>query len=222
MSSAGQANEAGSIFRRDAATYLTVHTLAGIPVAALAGPGLVERLDFETSDETDDIRVTFDEGTKAFISAKRKCGFDHFDSTIDAGVAQLPSLAAGDFLALAVEEPTRDSTDSEAVWLGCPVGPKAFLDPKQGCSRNRMTGSEESRAQVRQKARIVEIPRSATNGDTRSLLTALNSAVEDGQGAAAVAVLSEHLHITAGRGPSNTAISVWPLADPLLDWKVLT
>ena len=28
-----------------------------------------------------------------------------------------------------------------------------------------------------------------------------------------------HVRLTS---PSNTAISVWPLADPLLDWEVLT
>jgi len=30
---------------------------------------------------------------------------------------------------------------------------------------------------------------------------------------------AHHARLTS---PSNTAISVWPLADPLLDWEVLT
>jgi hypothetical protein len=30
---------------------------------------------------------------------------------------------------------------------------------------------------------------------------------------------AHHVRLTS---PSNTAISVWPLADPLLDWEVLT
>jgi hypothetical protein len=30
---------------------------------------------------------------------------------------------------------------------------------------------------------------------------------------------AHHVRLTS---PSNTAISVWPLADPLLDWEILT
>lgn len=30
---------------------------------------------------------------------------------------------------------------------------------------------------------------------------------------------AHHVRLTS---PSNTAVSVWPLADPLLDWEVLT
>ena len=40
-----------------------------------------------------------------------------------------------------------------------------------------------------------------------------------GESSATVPLRIHHARLTS---PSNTAISVWPLADPLLDWEVLT
>ena len=59
MSRAGQAGEVGSVFRTVVATHLAVHGLRGRPVSGLDLPSGVDpiRLDFETTDPTDDIRV---------------------------------------------------------------------------------------------------------------------------------------------------------------------
>ena len=70
MSSAGQANEAGSVFRRNAAVYFAVHALVGRPVETLDASRRVLRIDFETPDPTDDIVLRLEGGAKAFVSAK--------------------------------------------------------------------------------------------------------------------------------------------------------
>lgn len=78
MSSAGKANEVGSVFRGVVAAHLAVYGLRSRLVPGLELPdGVVPvRLDFETTDPTDDLRVTFSDGRRAYVSAKRQVNKD--------------------------------------------------------------------------------------------------------------------------------------------------
>ena len=102
MSSAGQANEAGSVFRRDAAVYFAVYALIGKPIAPLDQAARVQRLDFETTDPTDDIVLSLDDGTKAFISAKNHVDAGKsFKETVAGWVAQVEEgMGPNDLLGL--------------------------------------------------------------------------------------------------------------------------
>jgi hypothetical protein len=53
---------------------VAVHGLRSQPIAGFDLPAGVDsvRLDFETSDPTDDIRITFSDARRAYVSAKRK------------------------------------------------------------------------------------------------------------------------------------------------------
>lgn len=99
MSSAGQANEAGSVFRRNAAVYFAVYALIGRPMEALDTSRQVLRLDFETPDPTDDIVLRLDDGSKAFVSAKNHVhGGKPFKETVVGWVAQLEAGVGHDDL----------------------------------------------------------------------------------------------------------------------------
>ncbi|WP_156887405.1 hypothetical protein [Propionicicella superfundia] len=102
MSSAGQANEAGSVFRRDAAVYFAVYALIGKPIAPLNQTARVQRLDFETTDPTDDIVLSLDDGTKAFISAKNHVDAGKsFKETVAGWIAQVEEgMGPNDLLGL--------------------------------------------------------------------------------------------------------------------------
>ena len=107
MSSAGKANEVGSVFRCAVATHLAVHGLRGRTVSGLDLPNGVDpiRLEFETSDPTDDIRVTFSDGRRAFVSAKREVRRGKpLNETVAGWVEQAPALGPDDLLVIAGEE----------------------------------------------------------------------------------------------------------------------
>src|SRR3954454_3625187 len=103
MSRAGQAGGVGSVFRCAVATHLAVHALRSRAISGLDLPDGVDplRLDFETSDPTDDIRVTFSDGRRAYVSAKRKVAKGRpLDETVKGWVAQAPILGPGDLLVI--------------------------------------------------------------------------------------------------------------------------
>lgn len=107
MSRAGRAGEVGSVFRCAVATYMAVHGLRSQPIAGLDLPTGVDpvRLDFETSDPTDDICVTFSDGRRAYVSAKRKVTRGRpLAETVAGWASQASSLGPDDLLILAGEE----------------------------------------------------------------------------------------------------------------------
>jgi len=63
------------------------------------------RLEFETSDATDDIRVTFSDGRRAYVSAKRKVTRGRpLTETIAGWIAQASTSGPDDLLVIAGEE----------------------------------------------------------------------------------------------------------------------
>ena len=103
----GQANEAGSVFRRGVATCLAVHGLLERAVRAfdLGDGARPVALEFETGEATDDLTCRMSTGVSAFISAKRTTGNDKaFRDTVDSWVRQAGQMADGDLLVLATSE----------------------------------------------------------------------------------------------------------------------
>ncbi|MER7877205.1 NACHT domain-containing protein [Streptomyces solisilvae] len=203
MSRAGQAGEVGSVFRCELAVYLAVHGLRSRPVSGLDVPADVwpVRLDFETSDPTDDIRVTFSDGRRAYVSAKRKIDRGRpLEETLTGWVGQVPTLGPDDLLVIAGEEL---------------VGPVKNLDRALRRHRAglRMETGDESRAlalltdrlpsQVRRsildRARILHLPGSTGPAPHRDLLAALmDLVVADARGHRAVSALADFFHRQAG------------------------
>jgi NACHT domain len=103
----GQANEAGSVFRRGVATSLAVRGLLGreVPGLDLGGGIHPSGLAFETDDATDDIMCRMSTGAVVFISAKRTAGNDRaFRDTVASWVEQARRMNDGDLLVLATSE----------------------------------------------------------------------------------------------------------------------
>lgn len=191
------------MFRRDVAVYLAVHLLAGVPVPAFENHKKLVRLDFETADPTDDIAVTFDGGSRAFVSAKRKVNAGApFTSTVAGWVGQaMAGMGDEDLLALAYAEGPewlRDLTEGlDRARTGRPV---------TGATRTRQLKAldalvpAEYRAMVRERARLLAVPRTATSNDSRSaLVTMMGALVEGDNGAAAVSAIEAFAHDRAGR-----------------------
>jgi hypothetical protein len=210
VSRAGQAGEIGSVFRCELATHFAVHGLRGRPLSGLDVPAEVwpVRLDFETSDPTDDIRVTFSDGRRAYVSAKRKIDRGRpLEETLTGWVGQVPTLGPDDLLVIAGEEL---------------VGPVKNLD--RALRRHRaglpMETGDESRAlalltdrlpsRVRQvvldRARVLHLPGSTGPAPHRDLLAALmDLVVADAQGLRAVSALADFLHRQAGQALGSSA-----------------
>lgn len=210
MSRAGRAGEVGSVFRCELATHLAVHGLRGRPVSGLDVSAEVwpVRLDFETSDPTDDIRVTFSDGRRAYVSAKRKIDRGRpLEETLTGWVAQVPTLGPDDLLVIAGEEL---------------VGPVKNLD--RALRRHRaglpMETGDESRAlalltdrlppQVRRlvldRARVLHLPGSTGPAPHRDLLAALmDLVVADARGHRAVSALADFFHRQAGEALGSSA-----------------
>lgn len=203
MSSAGQANEAGSVARRNAATYFAVHMLAARPVEALENYKAIAHVAFESSDPTDDLVLTFEGDARAFASAKRKVTYGApFIETVKGWVAQLDEdLGADDVLVLVCEEAAAWVRDLADALIKLRSGVPADSSRHQAALR-RLDAHvpEDKRAEVRRRARIIELPRTATNNDNRALLALMmGSLVEDSAGSAAVSAISESVHDWAGR-----------------------
>jgi hypothetical protein len=98
----GQANEAGSVYRRGVAGIVAAHGLLSKGIAALglpdAGPYPVS-IAFETTDAVDDIVTELSDGTRVYMQAKRIYGDDStFESAVLQLVAMLDDLQEGDRL----------------------------------------------------------------------------------------------------------------------------
>lgn len=201
MSSAGQANEAGSVFRRDAAVYFAVFALIGKPIDRLNQTARVQRLEFETSDPTDDIVLSLDDGTKAFISAKNHVDAGKsFKDTVAGWVAQVKGgMGPNDLLGL--------SFGSCAGWVHDLAGALHRLRLGQEILRRvellalqklDALVPEEYRDEIRERARLVQISDSSISGDTKAMLEVLLSGIIEGDTTLAIAVLSSMLHTLAG------------------------
>jgi hypothetical protein len=211
MSSAGQANEAGSVFRRDAAVHFAVHALAGAQVGSLPNASPVTRIDFETADPTDDIRVTHQDGTQFFISAKRAAGLDKpTKDTVADWVAQAPTLRPGDLLILAAAETTGTLKTLQNALDRARAGGdiRGDFGVKLKWLDDRVKPAK-LRPIVRNRAHIVEFTRTPTNNTEQNLLvTMMNNLVEGHRGAAALDCLAAHLHTVAGLG-SGSGVETW-------------
>ncbi|MBE8146292.1 hypothetical protein IOD13_06315 [Brevibacterium casei] len=79
-----------------------MYALIGKPIAPLSETARVQRLDFETTDPTDDIILSLDNGAKAFISAKNHVDAGKsFQETVAGWVAQVEAgMESNDLLGL--------------------------------------------------------------------------------------------------------------------------
>ncbi|WP_216087558.1 NACHT domain-containing protein [Streptomyces viridosporus] len=179
--------------------------MSGLDVPAGVWP---VRLDFETSDPTDDIRVTFSDGRRAYVSAKRKIDRGRpLEETLTGWVGQVPTLGPDDLLVIAGEEL---------------VGPVKNLDRALRRHRAglRMETGDESRAlalltdrlpsRVRglilDRARVLHLPGSTGPAPHRDLLAALmDLVVADAQGHRAVSALADFFHRQAGEALGSSA-----------------
>lgn len=203
MSSAGQANEAGSVFRCNAAAYFAVHALAGMPVSAFDSSTQIVRVDFESPDPTDDIVLRFGDGSKAFASAKNEVNYGKsFKGTVAGWVEQLDAgVQPDDLLVLTFERCAKWVRDLSDALRRLREGQRVTR-PDEVAALERLNALVPShlRVEVRRRARLVEIPTSSMNTDTQSVLCVLlNTVVENDAGVLALSVLSARLHELAGR-----------------------
>ncbi len=201
MSAAGQANEAGSVFRRDAALYFAVYALVGRPVSALDTAKHILRLDFETVDPTDDIVLGLAGNAKAFISAKNHVNAGKsFRETVTGWIAQLEAgMGAEDLLGLAF--------GSAAAWVSDLADGLRRLRAGQDISRTAETAAlkrlddlvpEAHRDEIHHRARLIQVSGSSVSGDTSTVLETLLAGVVEGDATSAVTALSSGLHTLAG------------------------
>ncbi|MGW4720636.1 NACHT domain-containing protein [Nocardia sp. NPDC004260] len=228
-SRAGQANEVGSVFRNVVATYLAVFGLASRPIPGLELPDNVYpvRLDFETADPTDDIRVTFSDGRRAFISAKRAVNAGvPLKKTVAGWVEQAPLLGKGDLLVIAGEEFTGSARQLFNVLrrhrAGQPMDTKAERDTLRVLTD---LIADEVRDLVLDRARVLTVSGATETGEARSVQAAMMDPIVGGRnGPQAVAVLADLLHQRAGKALSSdieewvTALAAAGLA-PTPDWE---
>jgi len=197
------------VFRVAVATYLAVHGLREQPVHDLDLPAGVHpvRLDFETNDPTDDIKVTLGNGQRAFVSAKRRAGDDrHLRETVIGWVDQLPHCAPDDLLVLAVEDLAGPLKE-----LGAALSRRRVGQPLERSVEQRALAAvtayvpEELVDDILDRARVLNLPSVTREGQARSLMTALAGyIVADGNGTAAVNALEAHVSRQAGAALSST------------------
>ncbi|MGY2876353.1 hypothetical protein ACVW00_003543 [Marmoricola sp. URHA0025 HA25] len=203
MSSAGQANEAGSVARRNAGTYLAVYMLAGLPVDALENFKAISHVGFESSDPTDDIVLTFDGGARGFVSSKRKVTYGAaFKGTVAGWVAQLDEVLDADDLLILVCEEAAEWVRNLADALARIRGGGVAESRRHVEALARLDGEVPAgkRDEVRRRARILELPRVSTNNDSRAVLALMmEQLVEGNVGAAAVSAIAERVHEWASR-----------------------
>lgn len=201
MSRAGQANEAGSVFRRNAAVYFAVYALIGRAVDALDTSRQVLRIDFETPDATDDIVLGLTGGAKAFVSAKNRVNAGKsFKDTVAGWVAQLDAgVGPDDLLGLSFE--------SCAAWVEDLAEALGRLRAGQEVSRPAEVAALKKlddlvpvaqRNEVRRRARLIRLPESPVSRDTQAVLQVLLGSVVEGDVGSALSALQGGLHTLAG------------------------
>ncbi|WP_328714236.1 NACHT domain-containing protein [Nocardia salmonicida] len=226
-SRAGQANEVGSVFRNVVATYFAVFGLASRPIPGLDLPDNVYpvRLDFETADPTDDICVTFSDGRRAFISAKRAVnGGEPLKKTIVGWIGQAPLLGERDLLVIAGEEYTGFTRKLADVLLR--RRKKQPMDTAAEKSTLRSLTNlitENVRELVLDRARALTVSGATETGEAWSVQAAMMDPIVGGRnGPQAVPVLAALLHQRAGKALSSdieewvtvlTAAGLAPLPD---------
>lgn len=216
MSRAGQAGEVGSVFRCVVATHLAVHGLRSRSVLGLDLPSGVDpiRLDFETSDPTDDIRITFSDGRRAYVSAKRKVTRGRpLTETIVGWIAQAPTLGPDDLLVIAGEEFVGPTKNLDRVLRRHRAGLRMETEGERGAF-NALADllPEDVRELVLDRARVLHLPDSTGAGTSREFLAALmDFAVADAQGRRAVSILADLFHRQAGEA-LGSGIDDWVVA----------
>lgn len=202
MSSAGQANEAGSVARRNAAMYFGVHMLVGSPIQALRNNKVITHIAFESTDPTDDMVLAFDDESRAFVSVKRKMAKgEPFSDTVQGWVDQLHAdLADEDVLVAVCEESVQWVRDLAVTLTRLRSGVAAGSAPYGPALANLdELVPADKRDEMRRRAHIIELPRTPTNNDGWTVLVSLmNSIVEGNAGASAVSAIAESVHDWAG------------------------
>ncbi|MFI9100529.1 NACHT domain-containing protein [Streptomyces fildesensis] len=216
MSRAGQAGEVGSVFRCAVATHLAVHGLRSRSVSGLDLPEGVDpiRLDFETEEPTDDIRVTFSDGRRAYVSAKRRVTKGRpLEETVTGWVGQAPRLEPEDLLVIAGESFAGPAKDLDRVLrrhrAGLRMETKEERDAFDALDVLLPVGMREL---VLGRARVLNLPDSTGAAASRDLLAALmDHVVLDDQGQRGVAVLADLFHRQAGEAIGSD-IDAWVMA----------
>ncbi|WP_080644111.1 NACHT domain-containing protein [Salinispora arenicola] len=216
MSRAGQAGEVGSVFRCVVATHLAVHGLRSRSVLGLDIPSGVDpiRLDFETSDPTDDIRVTFSDGRRAYVSAKRKVTRGRpLTETITGWIVQASTLGPDDLLVIAGEDFVGPAKNLDRVLRRHRAGLRMETNDEHDAFKTLADLlPEDVRELVLDRARVLHLPDSTGAGTSRDLLAALmDLAVTDAQGRRAVSTLADLFHRQAGEA-LGSGIDDWVMA----------
>jgi hypothetical protein len=83
----GASGDAGTEYRRAVAAYVVVHGLADLPLSGFGFSGraaMVEKVNLETDDPVDDIRIDYTSGASSFVQAKRRLtGGRQFASAVE-------------------------------------------------------------------------------------------------------------------------------------------
>ncbi|MBD3777673.1 MAG: hypothetical protein IE923_00210 [Micrococcales bacterium] len=202
------------MFRTHVAVYLAMHGLRGRSVPGLDLPaGTVPvRLDFETDDPTDDIKVTFSDGRYAYVSAKRSVGDNtHLKNTVAGWVAQVLSASSDDLLVLAAEELAGVVKDLEGALKRRRGDVSQAVRPKDTAAIAAVMKHlpDDLREQVLSRARLMHVSH-VTDSDlgTSYLAEMASNIVEGGHGDAVVSVLGHELARQAGDGDGST-IAEW-------------
>ncbi|MEW1547844.1 NACHT domain-containing protein [Streptomyces tsukubensis] len=187
-----------------------MHGLRGRPVSGLDVPAGVwpVRLDFETSDPTDDIRVTFSDGRRAYVSAKRKIDRGRpLEETLTGWAGQVPTLGPDDLLVIAGEELVGDVKNLDRALRRHRAG-LSMETKDESDALALLTERLPSRVcgVVLDRARVLHIPGATGPAPHRDLLAALmDLVVANEQGHPAVSALADFFHRQAGEALGSSA-----------------
>ncbi|MFI6774237.1 NACHT domain-containing protein [Nocardia sp. NPDC050412] len=172
------------------------------------------RLDFETSDATDDIRVTFSDGRRAYVSAKRKVSKGRpLTETVAGWIGQVPTLGCDDLLVIAGEDFVGPTKDLDRVLRRHRAGLQMVTkDERDAFDPLANLLPEDLREPILDRVRILHLPDSTGAGAARSLLAALMDLVVTGaRGHQAVSTLADLFHQQAGKA-LGSGIDDWVTA----------
>ncbi|SKB07680.1 NACHT domain-containing protein [Aeromicrobium choanae] len=203
MSSAGRANEAGSVFRRNAAVYFAVHALVGRPVDALDASTKILFIDFETPDATDDIVLGLTGGSRAFVSAKNHVDAGRpFKETVAGWVAQLSArVGPDDLLGLTFESCAAWVKDLAEGLRRLRAGQEIYRSVEiEALKRLDELVPVAQQDEVHRRARLLQVPGSPVSHDTQTVLRVLLANVVEGDPGSALSTLQSGLHSLAGSG----------------------